>query len=156
MLLIRAAIPDDVPLLMTFFQEFAAHERLSTVITEQQLRQDAFGTRPKFRALIAEVDGQPVGYALFFDYYSSFRGPAIFLEDLFVLSQFRGKRVGRALLAHVARITKDANAFGIIFNVIDRNTEAIRFYRKVGAIFLDDRRTVCLEQNALHDLASEV
>jgi GNAT superfamily N-acetyltransferase len=67
---------------------------------------DGFGARPKFRVLIAEVAGLPAGYALFFDCYSSLRGHGIFLEDLFVLPQFRGKSVGRALLAHVARITR--------------------------------------------------
>ena len=112
MLSIRSGTTNDVPLLITFFQEFAAYERLSTVITEEQLRQDGFGARPKFRVLIAEVAGLAAGYALFFDCYSSLRGHGIFLEDLFVLPQFRGNSVGRALLAHVARITEDANGFG--------------------------------------------
>jgi GNAT superfamily N-acetyltransferase len=155
MLSIRSATPDDVPLLMTFVQEFAAYERVSTVISAEQLRQDGFGARPKFRVLIAEIDGLPAGYALFFDCYSSLRGSGIFLEDLFVPQQFRGKGVGRALLARVARITKDANGFGIMFNVLDWNTGAIRFYRRIGATFLDDWKTVCLEQKALHALASD-
>ena len=156
MLSIRSGTINDVPLLMTFFQEFAAYERLSTVITEEQLRQDGFGARPKFRVLIAEIDGLPVGYALFFDCYSSLRGHGIFLEDLFVRSQFRGKGVGRALLANVAQVTEAADGFGIMFNVLDWNNGAIRFYGRIGATFLDDWKTVCLEQKALHDLASEV
>jgi GNAT superfamily N-acetyltransferase len=156
MLSIRSGTADDVPLLNTFFQELAAYERLSTVISEEQLRQDGFGARPKFRALIAEVDGQPAGYALFFDCYSSLRGHGIFLEDLFVRPRFRGNSVGRALLARVARITEDANGFGIMFNVLDWNEGAIRFYRRIGATFLDDWKTACLEQKALHDLAGAV
>ena len=156
MLSIRSGTANDVPLLRTLIQEFATFERLSTVITDEQLRQDGFGPRPKFRVLIAETDGLPAGYALFFDCYSSLRGHGIFLEDLFVRSQFRGKSVGRALLAHVARITEDANGFGIMFNVLDWNDRAIKFYRRIGATFLDDWKTVCLEQKALHDLASEV
>src|SRR5215468_12244503 len=111
MLSIRSGTPNDVHLLNTFFQEFAAYERVSTVISDEQVRQDGFGGRPKFRVLIAEIDGLPAGYALFFDCYSSLRGHGIFLEDLFVLPQFRGKGVGRVLLAHVARITEDANGF---------------------------------------------
>jgi uncharacterized glyoxalase superfamily protein PhnB/uncharacterized protein YndB with AHSA1/START domain len=106
MLSVRFATPDDASLVMTFFQEFAAYDRLPSVITEEQLRRDAFGAQPKFRVLIAETDGIPAGYALFFDCYSSLRGPAIFLEDLFVLAQYRRKGVGRALLAHVARIAE--------------------------------------------------
>jgi len=156
MLSIRSGTSNDVPLLMTFFEEFAAYERLSTVITEEQLRQDGFAASPKFRVLIAEIDGLPAGYALFFDCYSSLWGHGIFLEDLFVRPQFRGKGVGRTLFAHVARITEDANGFGIIFNVLDWNTRAIEFYRKIGATFLDDWKTVCLKEKPLHDLASEV
>jgi len=156
MLSVRFATLDDAPLLMTFFQEFAAYDRLPTVITEEQLRRDAFGAQPKFRVLIAETDGIPAGYALFFDCYSSLRGPAIFLEDLFVLAQFRGKGVGRALLGHVARIAENANGFGVMFNVLGWNEGAIKFYQKIGATFLDDWKTVCLEQKALHVLANEV
>jgi GNAT superfamily N-acetyltransferase len=155
MLSIRSGAPNDVPLLNTFFQEFAAYERVSTVISEEQLRQDGFGARPRFRVLIAEMDGSPAGYALFFDCYSSLQGHGIFLEDLFVRPPFRGKRVGRALLAHVARITEETNSFGIMFNVLDWNTRAIEFYRRIGATFLDDWKTVCLKQKAVHDLASE-
>ena len=90
------------------------------------------------------------------DYYSSFQGPGIFLEDLFVRPGFRGKSVGRALLARLAQIVEEANGFGIMFNVLDWNDGAIEFYRKIGATFLDDWRTVCLKQKALHDLAKEV
>lgn len=156
MLSIRSGTANDVPLLKTLIQEFATYERDSTVIGEEQLRQDGFGARPKFQVLIGEVDGLPAGYALFFDCYSSFRGRGIFLEDLFVRPQFRGKSVGRTLLAHIARITEDANGFGIMFNVLDWNEKAIEFYRKIGSTFLDDWKTVCLKEKALHALASEV
>ena len=152
---IRSGTANDVPLLMAFFQEFAAYEGLTTIVTEEQVRQDGFGDRPKFRVLIAEIDGLPAGYALFFDCYSSLRGHGIFLEDLFVLPEFRGKGVGRVLLAHVARITEEANGFGIMFNVLAWNDGAIRFYRRIGVTFLDDWKTVWLEQKALHDLANE-
>ena len=155
MISIRSGTVNDVPLLKTLFQEFATFERLSIVITEEQLRQDGFRARRKFRVLIAEIDGSPAGYALFFDCYSSFQGHGIFLEDLFVRPRFRGKSVGRALLGHVARITEEANGFGIMFNVLDWNDGAIGFYRRIGATFLDDWKTVCLKQKALHDLASQ-
>lgn len=156
MLSIRSGTINDVALLKTLIHEFATYERLPAVITEEQLRQDGFGARPKFRVLIAESDGTAAGYALFFDYYSSFQGHGIFLEDIFIRPQFRGRRVGRALLAHVARITEEINGFGIMFNVLDWNEVAIAFYRRIGATFLDDWKVVCLEQKALHELASEV
>jgi GNAT superfamily N-acetyltransferase len=155
MVSIRSGNIDDVPLLKALIQEFATYERLSVVITEGQLRRDGFGTRPKFQILIAELDGLPAGYALFFDYYSSFQGPGIFLEDLFVRPRFRGKSVGRALLARVARLAEEADGFGIMFNVLDWNEGAIEFYRKIGATFLNDWKTVCLKDKPLHDLASE-
>jgi GNAT superfamily N-acetyltransferase len=156
MVSIRSGTADDVPLLKTMIQEFATFERFSTNVTDERLRRDGFGNEPKFRVLIAEIDRVPAGYALFFDYYSSFQGSGIFLEDLFVRPPFRGKRVGRALLAHVARTTAEANGFGIMFNVLDWNHAAIEFYRGLGATFLEDWKTVCLQQKALHELASEV
>lgn len=98
MISIRFATVNDVSLLETLFQEFAAFERLSTVITEEQLRQDGFGTRPKFRVLIAEIDGAPAGYGLFFDCYSSLQGHGIFLEDLFVRPQFSWEECGAGVV----------------------------------------------------------
>jgi GNAT superfamily N-acetyltransferase len=156
MLSIRSGTVNDVPLLKTLIEEFAAFERLPAVIAEERLRHDGFEARPRFKILIAEIDALPAGYALFFDYYSSFQGSGIFLEDLFVRPRFRGKNVGRALLARVAQIAEEANGFGVMFNVLDWNVGAIEFYRKVGATFLDDWKTVCLKQEPLHDLASEV
>jgi GNAT superfamily N-acetyltransferase len=156
MLSIRSGIVSDVALLRTLIQEFATFERLPVAITEEQLRQDGFGAQPKFRILIAECDGQVAGYALFFDCYSSFQGRGIFLEDLFVRPSLRGKNVGRALLAHVARMAEEVNGFGLMFNVLDWNQKAIEFYQKIGATFLDDWKTVCLKNRALHDLASQV
>lgn len=155
MLSIRSATANDVPLLKVLIEEFATYERLSATITEERLRQDGFGTQPKLQVLIAEIDGQPAGYALFFGCYSSFQGPGIFLEDLFVRPQYRGKRVGRALLARVARITEDAKGFGVMFNVLKWNDGATEFYRRIGSTFLDDWKTVCLKQKPLHDLAGE-
>lgn len=157
MVSIRSGTANDIPLMKAFVDEFAEYERVSTVISEEQLRQDGFGARPKFQVLIAAVDGVPAGYALFFDCYSSLRGGhGILLEDLFVRPAFRGRSVGRALLARIARITEDARAFGIMFNVLDWNDGAIRFYRRIGATFLDDWKTVCLKEKALHELASEL
>jgi GNAT superfamily N-acetyltransferase len=105
---IRSGTVNDVPLLKVLIEEFAEYERLPAVIAEERLRHDGFEARPKFKILIAEIDALPAGYALFFDYYSSFQGSGIFLEDLFVRPRFRGQNVGRALLAGVARMVEEA------------------------------------------------
>lgn len=156
MLVIRAAAADDAPLLKVLIDEFAAFERLSAAITEESLRQDGFGTDPQFRVFIAEWDGFPAGYALFFDCYSSFQGRCIFLEDLYVRDEFRGKKIGKALIARVAAAARGRNCFGVMFNVLDWNRPAIDFYKELGAEFWNDWKTVCLQGRALQSLAETV
>lgn len=154
-LLIRPAAESDVPLLARLIHEFAGFEGLEAVISENDLLRDGFGAQPKFRALIAEWEKQPAGYALFFDYYSTFRGGSgIFLEDIYVPTQFRSKGIGKALFAHLAAIALREHRVGIMFNVLDWNHKAIEFYRSIGAVFLDDWKTVCLEKDALKALGS--
>src|SRR5580692_2243685 len=106
MLSIRSATVEDVKLLRTMIRELADFERElhMVAITEADLVRDGFGADAKFRALIAESDGQPAGYALFFDVYSTWRGRQIFLEDLFVREAFRGLKIGKGLMAAVAGI----------------------------------------------------
>jgi GNAT superfamily N-acetyltransferase len=100
--------------------------------------------------VIAEWHGQPAGYALFFGYYSTWEGrPGLFLEDLFVREVFRGKRIGKALLAHVARIAQRENCFGMRWEVLDWNQPAIEFYQSLGATFLDRWKSVFLPREAL-------
>jgi GNAT superfamily N-acetyltransferase len=154
MLSIRLAQRGDVPVLHSMIHEFAEFERLPVAVTEEGLLCDGFGPRPKFRVLIAEWDGQPAGYAFFFDYYSSFEGrPAIFLEDIYIRDQFRSKGIGKALLARVADSARQEDCFGVRWQVLDWNTPAIDFYRKLGATFLDEWKTISLEGDALKRLA---
>jgi GNAT superfamily N-acetyltransferase len=154
MLSIRPANPGDVPMLNTLIHEFAEFERLPIAATEAGLLRDGFSGSPKFRVLMAEWDSQSAGYAFFFDYYSSFEGRAgLFLEDIYVRDQFRGKGIGKALLARVAAIAAQQNCFGVRWQVLDWNTPAIEFYRKLGATFLDEWKTISLEGDALARLA---
>ena len=103
MLSIRPALPADMPVVSMLIHELAEFEHLPVVVTEADLLRDGFCEPPKFRALVAEWDGQPAGYAFFFGYYSTFEGRAgLFLEDLYVRDQYRGKGIGKALLARVA------------------------------------------------------
>jgi len=155
MLLIRAAAISDVPLLLRFFREFAEYERQpgAVIIEEETLTRDGFGARPKFRSLIAEWDGQAIGYALFFGIYSSLKGSGIFLEDLFVRQTFRGRGIGRALLSQLARIARQEGSYGIRWEVLGWNESAIRFYKSLGGEFLDEVKQVLLEAEALNRLA---
>jgi len=154
-LLIRPAAVSDVPLLLRFSREFAEYERQpeAAVIKEETLVRDGFGPQPKFRSLIAEWDGQAIGYALFFGIYSSLKGSGIFLEDLFVREAFRGRGIGRALLSEVARIARQEGSFGIRWEVLSWNESAIKFYKSLGGEFFDDWRQVLLQGDALHGLA---
>ena|SRR5215472_3330875 len=102
-----------------FSRELADYERQrdGVVIKEETLIKDGFGSQPKFRSLIAEWDGQAIGYALFFHFYSSCKGSGIFLEDLFVREAFRGRGIGRALLSKVARIARQEGSYSVRWEV---------------------------------------
>jgi GNAT superfamily N-acetyltransferase len=155
MLSIRPAEPGDVGVLRTMIHEMAEYERLPVVITEERLAQDGFGARPEFRALLAEWDGQPAGYDFIFNCYSTFRGRGIFLEDLYVRAQFRGKRIGDILLARVAALAAAENCFGIMINVLEWNHPAIGFFRSHDFKFLDDWKTGCLDGEPLRAVAKD-
>ena len=152
---IRPALPGDTALLKTLIHEFAQFEHDQARITEEELLRDGFGSQPKFRALIAEWDAQPAGYAVFFDCYSTFRGPGLFLEDIYIRPKYRGKSIGKALLARIATIACEAGCFGVVFNVMNWNRPAIDFYKKLGASFWDEWKVLCLEEPALRALAQE-
>jgi len=155
MLHIRLATIQDAALLRTMIRELAAYEKELEFVTihEDDLAQDGFGEDPRFRALIAEWDHQPAGYALFFGYYSTWVGRGLFLEDLFVREAYRGHGIGKALLAQVARIAVDEHCYGIHWEVLDWNEPAIEFYKSLGAEFRDRWRPVLLTDEPLHQLA---
>src|SRR5580658_3477740 len=154
MLSIRTATVSDVPLLLRFSRELAAYERQpdAVVIKEETLSRDGFGPQPKFRSLIAEWDGEAIGYALFFGFYSSWKGSGIFLEDLFVRETYRGRGIGRAILSEVARIARQEGSYGIRWEVLGWNESAIRFYKSLGAEFFDEWKQVLLDTDALNRL----
>src|ERR1051326_7755697 len=109
---IRAATPDDIPEILAFIRELAEYERApeQAVATREDLLRDGWGKEPKFRALIAEWQGKPAGFALFFYNYSTWQGrPGLYLEDLFVRPEYRGKGIGKALLLHLAKIAVENN-----------------------------------------------
>ena len=156
MLSIRLATFADVPLLKRLIHELAEYEGEPNAIrlTEEDLIRDGFGPAPKFRAILAEDNGQPMGYALFFPFYSTWSGSAIFLEDLFVRDAFRGRGIGKALLGEVARIARQEGCHTIRLDVLDSNAPAIQFYKSLGAEYLTQWRNVVLREEALGRLAS--
>ena len=158
MLNIHAITSDEVQTLLSLIRALATYEKKphKVVTTEADLQRDLFGSRPKFRALIAEWNGKPAGYASFFYFYSTYEGrAALFLEDLFVLGEFRKPGICKALLAAVARLALDEGCFGLRWEVLDWNRPAIAFYEKLGATFLNERKAVAFDAEALRRVAGE-
>ena len=157
MLTIRPTTIADAALIRRLIWELANFEKGAEQVrtTEADIARDGFGTNPLFRTLIAEWDGQPAGFALFFSYYSTWRGAGIYLEDLFVRPDFRGRGIGKALLARVARIATEEERIFIRWEVLDWNQPAIDMYRTLGADFLDDWRSVMLTGAGLQKLAKK-
>jgi GNAT superfamily N-acetyltransferase len=155
---IRPATLTDAPLLLTLIRELAEYERLGheVRVTEDASARDAFGAAPKFRAVIAEWEGQTAGYAVFFEFYSTFQGRAgLFLEDIFVRPEFRKNGIGKALLSHVAGIAWREEYFCMRWEVLDWNTPAIDFYRRFGAVYMDEWKAACLIGDALQTVATQ-
>jgi GNAT superfamily N-acetyltransferase len=155
MLRIRAATVDDVPAIQRMIVDFATFEKLSHRLTmsEEVLRRDGFGPSPRFRMLLPEWNGELAGYVMFFPFYSSFQGVGLFLEDIYVREEFRGKGIGKLLMAQVAAIALREGCWGMRWEVLDWNKPAIDFYKKLSAEFLDDVSEVLLEREALRKLA---
>ena len=156
MLSIRPATMHDAVLLKTLVHEMAEYDRLGheASVTAEDLLRDGFGPVPKFRALIAEWDGQVAGYAVFFEFYSTFQGcTGLFLDDLFVRPPFRKHGIGRALLAHVAGIAAKEKYFCVRWEVLDWNASAIGFYRSIGARPMDEWTVQRLDGAALAEFA---
>jgi len=158
MLNIREATCADVSLILRLVRDLAEYEREpdAVVATEDDLLRDGFGAEPKFRVLIAEWDGTPVGFALYFYHYSTWLGRAgIFLEDLFVKPEYRGKGIGRALLTELARIAAQNGYYGVKWEVLDWNQPAIDFYQSLGAEIRKQWLTVRITGEAFRKLASD-
>lgn len=157
MLAITNATAEDASLILALIRELADYEKLSDQVsaTEDALRQTLFGERPAAEVLIARQNGEPAGFALFFQNYSTFLGkPGIYLEDLFVRPAFRGLGIGGALLARVAALAVARDCGRFEWSVLDWNSPAIGFYRALGAAPLDDWTMFRVTGEALSALAA--
>jgi len=156
MLSIRPAVPSDVPVILQLIRGLAEYERepQAAVATADDLLRDGWGPEPKFRVLIAQWEGAPAGFALFFYNYSTWRGrPGIYLEDLYVKPEFRGRGIGKALLIHLAQLAVREGCGRFEWQVLDWNTPAIEFYKSQGAKMMSEWRTMRVDGEALAKLA---
>jgi GNAT superfamily N-acetyltransferase len=153
---IRPATEADIPQILALIRALAAYEREPDAVaaTEADLKRDGFGPNPYFQCLMAEHDGQPAGFALYFFNYSTWAGrPGLYLEDLFVYPELRGLGIGKALLQRVAAIAVENRCPRLQWEVLDWNTPAIEFYRSLGAEFLDEWRNVRMTGEAIERFA---
>ena len=153
---IRPATRGDVPVILELIRGLAEYEQLAheCVATEARLADTLFGARPQAEVLIASADGAPAGFALFFHNYSTFLAKqGIYLEDLFVKPEFRGRGIGKALLAQLARIAVERECGRLEWSVLDWNRDAIRFYETLGAKAMDEWTVYRVTGEALERLA---
>jgi GNAT superfamily N-acetyltransferase len=154
---IRFGQPSDVSTIFNLIKGLAEYERLTddVVGNEELLREHLFGERPYVEVILAEVDERPVGFALFFHNYSTFlTRPGIYLEDLFVLPEERGRGYGKALLTALGRLAVDRGCGRLEWSVLDWNEPSIQFYRSLGAVGLDEWTVNRVTGEALDRLAS--
>jgi GNAT superfamily N-acetyltransferase len=157
-LVIRKAEARDASLIFSFIRELAEYERLAHEVdaTETDLARALFGADPRVFADIAEWEGEPVGLALWFYNFSTFRGRhGIYLEDLFVRPAFRSKGIGKALLKHLARRCIDEGLARFEWWVLDWNESALRVYRSIGAVPMEEWTVQRMTGGALRQLAEE-
>ncbi|GAA0863514.1 GNAT family N-acetyltransferase [Sphingopyxis soli] len=153
---IRSATPADLPLIAQFIRDLADYEKLAHEVRfdEATLGEKLFGPRPYAEVAIGEIDGAAQGFALFFHNFSTFEGrPGIYLEDLFVRPGARGSGLGKALLAHLARLCIERDCARLEWSVLDWNTPSIGFYRSLGAKPMDEWTVMRVDGEALDALA---
>ena len=154
---LREARAEDCGLILAFIRELAEYEKLSheVVATEETLRETLFGEHPRGEVVIGEHRGKAVGYALFFHNFSTFTGrPGIYLEDIYVKPEMRGRGYGKCLLTYVARLAVERKCTRMEWSVLDWNEPSIRFYRSLGAVAMDEWTVQRLDGSSLDEVAA--
>jgi GNAT superfamily N-acetyltransferase len=155
---VSPATEQDVATILGFIRGLAEYEKLThlCVATEQSLRETLFGAHRYAEVLIARLDARPAGFALFFHNYSTFLAkPGIYLEDLFVVPELRGRGVGKALLTKLAQIARDRDCGRLEWSVLDWNQPAIDFYQRIGATVMPDWRICRMNEAQIAQLAEQ-
>jgi len=156
---IRHAEESDTPLILWFIKELAVYEKLAheAVATEDMIRKHLFGSRPMAEVVIGEYKGTPVGFALFFHNFSTFLGkPGIYLEDIYVIPEERGKGFGKSLLAYLAVLARERDCGRLEWAVLDWNEPSIRFYESIGARLMKEWIVNRLDGDELARLAEQL
>ncbi|MFB2977741.1 GNAT family N-acetyltransferase [Microseira sp. BLCC-F43] len=156
--LVRPATPTDVPVLFDLIVALAEYEKLSHAVTGSpaSLEEHLFGKRSYAEAILAELEAQVVGFALFFHNYSTFlTKPGIYLEDIFVLPEYRGQGIGKALLGYIAKLAVERGCGRLEWSVLDWNSPAIAFYQRMGASILEEWRICRVSGASLTELAQK-
>jgi GNAT superfamily N-acetyltransferase len=156
---ILRARPDQAKLIFSLLCELAEYEKLTHEVeaTEADIAAALFGDNPRLFCEIAQWDGEPTGFAVWYFNFSTFAGrPGIFLEDLFVRPAHRGKGIGKALLAHLAKLCVENGWSRMQWSVLDWNTPSINFYKSIGAEMMDEWKLCKINGTALAQLAKAV
>ena len=154
---IKFATIKDISLILQFIKELAEYEQLlhEVVATEKLLEETLFGNQSCAEVIIGYLDEKPVSFALFFHNFSTFLGkPGIYLEDLYVKPEARGKGIGKIMLSYLAQLAKDRNCGRLEWSVLDWNETAINFYKNLGAKAMDDWTVYRVAREALDELAN--
>jgi GNAT superfamily N-acetyltransferase len=154
---IRTAVAADIPLILDFIRRLAEYEKLShmVVATEALLQEQIFGPKSHIEVLLAFEGTQPVGFAVFFHNFSTFLGrKGLYLEDLLVLPEMRGRGYGKSLLLRLARIARERNCGRFEWSVLDWNQPSIDFYKSLGAVPMEDWTIFRVTGDALDKLAA--
>ena len=155
---IRTAEATDCKMILNFIKELAEYEKLLHEVeaSEQTLKDSLFSQKPFAKVIIGEFENTPVGYALYFNNFSTFTGrPGIYLEDLYISPSMRGKGFGKCLLAYLAKCAHDENYTRVEWSVLDWNKPSIEFYRSIGAVPMEGWTVQRLYGKALEDFAKE-
>jgi len=155
---IRAATVDDIPLVLRFVKDLADYEKLPHEVTasEELLRRNLFSERKTAEVLLASEGEDYVGFAVFFHNFSTFVGkPGIYLEDVFVRPEFRGRGYGKALMIYVARLAEERDCGRFEWSVLDWNTPSLDFYRSLGAVSMDEWTVQRMSAGAIESLAAQ-
>ena len=155
---IRTATLADVPLILSFIRELAKYEKLENevVADEEQLKKSLFGEHKGAEVILGFYDDKPVAFAVFFHNFSTFLGkPGLYLEDLFVKPEMRGKGLGKILLSYLAKLAHDRGCGRFEWWVLDWNEPALKFYRSIGAQPMNDWTVQRVTGDALEALASD-